>query len=177
MAILLSLLLLTVLLAAWLLTLLGLPGNWMMVVVAGLHAWLVPAKSAAALGWKVVVVLAVLAALGELLELLTGAAGTAKAGGTRRAALLALAGSIGGGLLGLFIGLPIPLIGPVIAAVLCAGFGAMAGAMLGEGWAGKNLRTSWPVGKAAFWGRLLGTLGKLSVGAAMIAVVIAALVF
>ncbi len=60
----------------------------------------------AAIGWKVVVALVVLAMLGEILELLAAAGGTARAGGSRRGAALALVGSIIGGLLGVFIGVP-----------------------------------------------------------------------
>jgi hypothetical protein len=56
---------------------------------------------------------------------------------------------------------PIPVIGSVVAAVLFAGLGAMAGAILGEVSAGQRLDTSWQIGKAAFWGRLAGTLGKM----------------
>ena len=172
----LALLLMAVLLAGWVLTLLGMPGNWLMVAATAAYAFFGPADSRAAIGWQVVASLAVLAALGELLELLAGAAGTARAGGGRRAAMLALAGSLAGGIVGLFIGLPIPLAGPVLAALLFAGLGAMAGAMLGEMRGGKDLRAVWQIGRAAFWGRMAGTLGKLCVGAAMLAIVAVALV-
>lgn len=176
MTVLFALLLLAVLLASWSLTLLGVPGNWLMVAATTIYAYFMPADSRAAITWQPVVILLVLASLGEILELLAGAAGTASAGGTKRGAALALAGSLLGGLLGVFIGVPIPLVGPIFAALLFAGVGAMAGAMLGETWAGKNVGASWRVGKAAFWGRLAGTLGKMLVGAVMIAVVLAALV-
>ena len=99
-----------------------------------------------------------------------------RAGGSRRAAVLSLAGSIAGGILGILIGLPVPLVGSVVAAVLCAGLGAMAGAIAGELWLGQDPDASWQIGKAAFWGRLFGTLGKLLVGGVMVAVVLAALV-
>ena len=89
--------------------------------------------------------------------------------------MLALAGSLAGSLLGAVIGLPIPLIGSVVAIVLGAGLGALGGAMLGECWKGRSLDTSWQVGQAAFWGRLLGTAGKLTAGAAIVAVVLAGL--
>ena len=49
------------------------------------------------------------------------------------------------------------------------------GAMLGECWKGRSLDTSWQVGQAAFWGRLLGTAGKLTAGAAIVAVILAGL--
>lgn len=176
MTILIALLLIAILLTGWVFTLFGMPGNWLMVAVTAMYAYFVPADSPVAIGWKVVVALLILAGLGELLELLAGLAGTAKAGGSRRGALLALVGSIGGAVLGILVGVPIPLVGPVLAAVFFAGLGAMAGAILGEISVGRNLETSWHIGKAAFWGRLAGTLGKMIVGALMVAVVAAALV-
>ena len=123
MAIILALLLILILLACWLLTLLGLPGNWLMVAATAIYAHIVPVSSPAALGWKVVVALLVLAAGGEIVELAAGAMGVARAGGSRRGAVLAMVGSIIGGILGVFIGVPVPLIGPIVAAVLFAGLG------------------------------------------------------
>ena len=170
-----ALLLILVLLACWLLTLLGMPGNWLMAAATAVYAWLVPAQSTAALGWKTVVALLVLAALGEIVELLAGAVGVAKAGGSRRGALWRWWARSSAAWSGIFVGVPIPLIGSVVAAVLFAGLGAMAGAALGETWAGHDAGTSWRIAKLAFWGRLAGTLGKVILGAVMIAVVIAAL--
>ena len=54
--------------------------------------------------------------------------------------------------------------------------GAMGGAMLGETWAGRDTETRWRVGRAAFIGRLAGTLGKMLAGAIMLAVVLAAMI-
>jgi hypothetical protein len=81
-----------------------------------------------------------------------------------------------GGILGLFVGAPAPVIGSMLAAVLLAALGALAGAMMGEIWKGRPLSDSWTIGKAAFWGRLFGTLAKTTIGAVMVAVVTAALV-
>ena len=77
--------------------------------------------------------------------------------------------------MGICVGLPIPLVGSVLAAVLFAALGAMLGAIAGEIWSGRSLADSWQVAKAAFWGRLKGALGKVLLGAAMIAVVAAAM--
>ena len=176
MAIALSLLLVLLLLACLFLTLLGMPGNWLMVAVTAVYASFVPAQSPAALGWKTVLVLLLLAALGEVVELLAGAMGTARAGGSRRGAVLALVGSLAGGLLGMFVGLPIPLVGPILAAVLFAAVGAMTGAILGELHSGRDVSASWRIAKLAFWGRLAGTAGKLLLGAAMVAAVVVALI-
>lgn len=172
-----ALLLIVVLLVCLALTMFGMPGNWLIVAATAVYACLTPAQSSAAIGWKPIAILLVLAALGEVIELLAATMGTAKAGGSRRGAVLALAGSIVGAVLGIFVGIPIPLVGPILAALLFAGLGALAGAMLGELWAGKDLDASWRIGKAAFRGRLAGTLGKMLLGAVMVAVVVVALVW
>ncbi|MBN2580301.1 MAG: DUF456 domain-containing protein [Pirellulales bacterium] len=168
-------LLVLIVLFGWLLTLVGLPGNWLMVAAVIVYALLIPQQSPAGLGWGVVAALVVLAALGELLEFLAGALGAAKAGGSRRGAVLALAGSMVGGIVGLFVGLPIPLVGSLLGAVLLAGAGAFIGAVVGEQWKGRSLDDSCRIGRAAFWGRLLGTAAKTAVGAAMVVTTIVAL--
>jgi uncharacterized protein YqgC (DUF456 family) len=84
-------------------------------------------------------------------------------------------GSLAGGVIGAFVGLPIPLVGSVIAILLFASVGALAGAMLGEWWKGRDWDKRWQVGRAAFWGRLLGTVGKLYLGSVIVVVVLAAL--
>jgi uncharacterized protein len=173
---LLALLLIGVLLTCCLLTLVGLPGNWLMIVAAAGYSFFVPADSSVAIGWRTLVALVVLAVLGEIVELLAASTGAARAGGGRRSAVMALAGSVAGGVLGLFVGIPIPIVGSMLAALLFAGLGAMVGAILGEVWRGKSLELSWRVGTAAFRGRLLGTLGKLFVGVAMVVVVLLALI-
>ena len=175
MSIIYAILLLLVLAATWLLTVVGMPGNWLMVAAAALYAWLVPDDAAGAIGWGVVLTLAILAVLGELLEALAGVFGAAKAGGSRRGAALALLGSMVGGLVGMVVGLPIPIIGPLVAAVLFASIGALLGAMLGERWKGRELGESWQVGQGAFWGRMLGTLAKVLIGSIMLVVVVVAL--
>jgi uncharacterized protein len=170
-----ALLLIVVLLACLAVTMLGLPGNWLIVATTAIYACLTPTSSAAAIGWQPIAILLVLAVLGEIIELLAAARGTTKAGGSRRAASLALLGSIIGAFLGLFVGIPVPLLGSVLAALLFAGLGALAGAILGELWAGKDWNACWRIGKAAFRGRIAGTLGKMLLGAVMVAVVVAAL--
>ena len=77
----------------------------------------------------------------------------------------------------MFVGLPVPVVGSILGALLFAGVGALAGAMLGELWAGKDWNSSWRIGKAAFRGRLAGTLAKICLGGLMVVVVIVALVW
>ncbi|MGD9723240.1 MAG: DUF456 domain-containing protein [Pirellulales bacterium] len=160
----------------WLSQLVGLPGNWVIVVAAGVYAGLLPADSRIAIGWETVAALVVLATLGEIVEFAAGALGVSKAGGSRRGALLALVGSLVGAVAGMFVGVPIPLVGSLVAALLFGGLGALVGAMLGESWKGRDFDVSLQIGKAAFVGRVLGTLGKLIVGSAMLAVLLVALV-
>ena len=69
MSILFALLLVITLLVGWFLTLLGLPGNWLMVVATAIYAYPIPVQSPAALGWRTVVAILVLATLGEIVEL------------------------------------------------------------------------------------------------------------
>ncbi len=56
------------------------------------------------------------------------------------------------------------LLGPVLVSLLLGASGAFAGALVGERWAGKDWDLSIQIGTAAFWGRLLGTVGKAVCG-------------
>lgn len=171
-----AILLIVALAVCWVLTLVGAPGNWLMVAAVALYAWLLPEQSPQDVSWPVVAALVVLASLGEVIELLAGAVGAAKVGGSRRGAVLALAGSLIGGIAGILLATPIPVVGQAAAALLLAAAGALAGAMLGELSAGRSMHQSWRIGRAAFWGRLLGTLAKSVVASVMLALVAAALI-
>lgn len=170
----LALLFVAAILLFWFTNLLGLPGNWLIVATAALYAGLMPVDTRAAIGWPVVGAITGLAVLGELVELAASAAGVKKAGGSRRGAILALIGSVIGAIVGMVVGLPVPVVGSLLGAVLFAGLGALLGAMLGESAKGRSLETSWKIGQAAFWGRLLGTFAKAIVGAVMAGIAIAA---
>ena len=158
-------------LAAWVSTLVLLPGNWIVVGLTALFVWLVPAPEGMGIGWSTVAIATVLATLGEIAEFAAGAAGAARRQASRRAILLSLVGAIAGSMIGAVVGLPVPLVGPVLAALLGGGVGAFVGAYFGEQWAGRSHEDSVEVGKAAFVGRMLGTVAKLAIGAAMVAIV------
>ncbi len=143
-----------------LLTLLGLPGNWLMLMGAGVLAWVYWDERA--IGVTTLIVLAVLALLGEVLEFVTGAAGSRKAGGSIWAAVLAIVGGIVGGVVGTFA-LPIPVVGTVIGACLGSAFFAVIGELM----VGRDLNTSLLTGRGAFVGRLWGTIAKVVVGVVM----------
>jgi hypothetical protein len=170
-------LLVLTLIVCWGLTVFGIPGNWLMILAVAVYAYFMPSELRLSIGWPVVIALLVLAAVGELVEFLAGALGAAKVGGSKRGAILALLGSLVGGIVGVMIGVPIPIIGPIVAALLFAGIGALTGAILGESWKGRTFDESWQIGKAAFWGRLFGTLGKVSIGCVMVVVAVVALFF
>ena len=177
MSILAAILLILVLLASWLAQLVGLPGNWLIVIAVATYAWALPPDAGAAIGWNVVIALVILALLAEAAELAAAAMGVSKAGGSRRGALLAILGSIAGGIVGAIIGLPIPVVGSLVAAVVFGGLGALIGAMAGESWKGRDFDSSLEIGKAAFVGRLLGTAAKMIAASIMVIVAIFAIVF
>ena len=158
----------------WALNFLGLPGNWLIVVIA--ITWALVGPAGYQFHWSVPVALGFLAMIGELIEFLTSVLGTKKLGGSTRGATLSVLGSITGGIIGAIFGIPvpIPLVGMIIGSVLFAGIGAWAGATLGEKWTGKTMEESLKIGGAAFVGRLLGTAGKLLVGSTMVVLAIAA---
>lgn len=146
-----------------------LPGNWVMVGLAALCAFLLPEQDGGlGVSWWAVLVLAVLAGLGELIEFAAGAAGAAKEGASRRAMILSLLGAVVGSVAGAVIGIPIPFVGPIVAALGGAAAGAFAGAYLGETWKGRTSEERMNVSKGALIGRLLGTVGKLMVGSVMV---------
>lgn len=162
--------------AAWLLNLITLPGNWLAVLVMGIYAWIGPETGRTALGVVPVVIAFGFAIVGEVFEFAAGAVGASKAGASRRATLYAIGGSMAGAVIGGIVGLPIPVLGPVLAALLFGGLGATAGAMLAEWNDGKAWRENWRVGKAAFWGRTTGTVGKMVAGLAVVLVCLFAVI-
>ena len=113
--------------AAWLTTLLTLPGNWFVLGLAALFAWWFPADAGRGVEWRTVVILAVLAVIGEVIEFVAGAAGAAKQGASARAIALSLVGAFVGSLAGFVVGTPIPIIGSLVVAVFGGAAGAFAG--------------------------------------------------
>ena len=158
------------------LTVMGMPGNWLILLTAFAYDFLIADGSRIELGIRVLILLLGLAIVGEALELLTGVAGAASKGGSRRGAAGALLGSLAGGILGMGIGIPIPIVGPVVGMIVCAALGALAGTVLAEHASGRELPHAIEIGVAAMWGRVAGSLAKTLVGMLMVAVVILGLV-
>jgi uncharacterized protein YqgC (DUF456 family) len=152
-------LLLILSLAGIFITLLGLPGLWVMVAAALLYAWY---TSFQYIGLWTLVILIVIATIAEVIEFMAGSAGAKKAGGSRRAAW----GALIGGLLGAFLlTIPIPIIGTTIG--LC--FGVFVGALLGELTVRDDTAHSIRVGLAATKARIYAILIKLLFSIAMLA--------
>jgi len=148
-------------------SLLTLPGVWLMLLVAILCQWWQPGT----FSWWTIGVCIGLGILGEVLEMFASAAGASKAGSSKRGALGSVVGSIAGALLGTVL-IPIPVLGTLLGAVA----GAAGGAILVErGVIGKTWTESREVAKGAAVGRLWATVAKVAVAAlvAMILVIAA----
>lgn len=145
-------------LAGIFITLMGLPGLWVMVAAALLYAWY---TSFHYVGLWTLVILAAIAAIAELIEFFAGSAGAKKAGGSRRAAW----GALIGGLLGaILLTIPIPIIGTTIG--LC--IGVFAGALIGEMSVRDDPAHSIRVGIAATKARVYAIVIKLLFSIAML---------
>jgi uncharacterized protein YqgC (DUF456 family) len=157
--------LLSLLNAVWLaLVIIGLPGNWLMVLSTMLLAWWrwTADPGRPMFGVPVLVAICLLALAGEIVELLAGVVGARVAGGTRRGALGALVGALVGGLLGTFL-IAIPALGSLLGTCGGAAVGAWALELRG----GQTARMSLNAGLGAGAGRLVGTLAKLAAGVAI----------
>lgn len=173
-AVLSAILLVVVAFASWALNIIGLPGNWLVVALAATYSYFMPDERRLDISVLAIVALLALAAIGEVIEFLAGALGASKAGASKRGTALALVGSLIGGIAGIFV--PIPVVGQILGPIVCAGLGALVGAVLGEQWKGRDLEESFNIGHAAFWGRLIGTLGKVLVGCVMLVLIIVSLI-
>ena len=115
----------------WILNLVGLPGNWLIVVLSLL--WMLFGPESYETTWLTIAILIGLAALGEAIEFGTSVVGTKKMGGSGRGATLSVVGSVIGGIAGAILGLPIPipLVGSLVGSLLFASLGAFIGAFIG----------------------------------------------
>jgi len=142
----------------WLaLVLVLLPGNWLMVATTSLVAWWQWDQQM--IGVPVLVAIAVLAVVGEVVEFFSGMAGSKRAGGSRWAAVGALAGAIVGAVVGTVV-IPIPVIGSLLG--VCGG--AALGAFGVELLRGRERSVAMRIGAGAGVGQLLGTTSKFLFG-------------
>lgn len=150
-------------LAGLALAVLGLPGLWLMVGTVAVFAWWTGFGGYA--GWPVIGTLLALATAAEVVEFVAGAAGSAKAGGSKRG----MAGAVVGGLVGAIAFTPlIPI--PVVGTIAGACIGSFAGAFLVELGIWRDVGHSTKVGVGAATGRLIGIIVKLCFGAVMLLV-------
>lgn len=143
------------------LTLMTLPGLWLMLASAAGYALLTRFSF---IGWKTLAALLAWAAVAEVVELASSGAGAKKAGGSRAGLWGALIGGIVGGIWLSFI--PIPIISTLAGVCL----GTFLGAMSGELIAGRHVGRSVWIGVGAAKGRLFGTFIKLGFGVVMLLV-------
>jgi len=153
------------------LTLLSLPGIWLMALAALLVEWWQPE----ALSWGAIIACVVIALVGELLEFIAGAIGAAKAGGSKRAATGAIVGGIVGGIAGTVL-IPIPLVGTILGGAIGSGLLALAMEMtvkLKSDGTEKARGHHRRVATGAFVGRLAATVlkGACAVAAALVLIV------
>lgn len=148
-------------LACVVLTLLQLPGTWIMLLILLVASWL-HGHDFSKVEVMVLVAMTLLATLGEIIEFIASAIGSRQAGGSKRGATMSLIGGVAGALLGTFL-LPIPIIGTLVGA--CVGAGA--GSLLGDKWAGREWKAAFTSGTGAALGKLGGTIAKVAVAAVM----------
>lgn len=143
------------------LTLLTLPGVWLILAVAIVmqFAWGEPAL----FSWWTMAAALALALLGEIAEFGASAVGSTRAGGGTSGAVGSIIGSTIGALVGTFV-IPIPIAGTIIGGVVGAGIGAIAGE---RGVSKRTWGQSCRIGHGAAWGRLIATVVKLGVTAAV----------
>lgn len=136
---------------------LGLPGLWLMVLGVVLYAW---STGFEYIGWWSIGIIIVLGLAAELVELLAGAAGSAKAGGSKRG----MAGAIVGGVVGGIVGTPVlPIIGTIAGSII----GCALGAYLIETSIGKGHTESLNISVGAAKGRAVGLIAKSAFGIVM----------
>lgn len=148
-------------LACVFLTLLQLPGTWIMLLILLVASWM-HGHGFSSIEVTTLIVMTLLATLGEIIEFIASAIGSRKAGGSKRGATLSLIGGVAGALLGTFL-LPIPIIGTLAGACVGAGLGSLGG----DKWAGRQWKAAVTSGTGAALGKLGGTLAKVVVAGVM----------
>ncbi|MDP7005616.1 MAG: DUF456 domain-containing protein [Phycisphaerales bacterium] len=146
-----------------LITLVGLPGTWLMVAGALAITLCNPLWSDSPIwGWVTIGIVLGLAVCGEIIETAAAGLGAKAGGGTKRGMVGAILGSLIGAFGGTFF-IPLPLIGTLIGAII----GAFCGALVGE-LSHKEKGTTGELAKSATGaaiGRVMGIIGKTGVAA------------
>lgn len=133
---------------------LGLPGNWVLLILTTGYAFLTRFER---VGWGTLGIMAGFAALAEILEFTVGLAWTMKRGVTRRGTLGAFLGGLLGAILMAEVLIP-------VGAMLGAFGGTFAGAYLLEYSAERQRDAALRAGRAAFVGRIVAASIKTLCG-------------
>ncbi len=152
-------------LLAVVMTVLRLPGTWLIVVAAVLYGWWADWEP---FGLFLVCMLVGLGVFGEVVELLASVLTARKAGATHQAAW----GGLIGGLLGMvflssLVSIPFPLVGTLVGAVIGAFIGCFTGATIVELWIRREVVQGAKVGFFSAAGFALGAAAKLAIALAM----------
>ncbi|MEM6755860.1 MAG: DUF456 family protein, partial [Planctomycetota bacterium] len=101
-----------------LLTVVQLPGNWLILGATAAVAWWRWGAADPTYGWWTLGTLLGLALLGEVIEFVAAAAGSRGAGGSKRAAGLAIVGAVVGAIVGAIVLTVIPIVGWVVGGLI-----------------------------------------------------------
>jgi len=143
-------------------TVMTLPGLWLMLASAAIYAWITHGMY---IGWWTLFILLMLAATAELIEFHSSGAGAKRAGGGKAGLIGALVGGILGGIFLSII--PIPILSTLVGVCL----GTFLGAMIGEFSMGREITHSAVIGFGAARGRLFGTMIKMGFGCMMLLII------
>lgn len=148
-----------------LLTIMGLPGIWVMIAALVGFAWVTTFDLYA--GWPSIITVLALGIIAEIIEFIMGAAGAKKAGASSRAMIGALIGGLIGGIA---CTIPIPVVGTIFGVCL----GCFIGASVVEMGIVGNAKHATRVGLGAAKGKLYGILLKLVFAAVIFVVAVIA---
>jgi uncharacterized protein len=162
MAIVYYLILLIILLAGLVLTVVTLPGTWLMLIA--MLGYALVTRSAGTVGWKTLIALLALATTAELIDIFASGAGAKKAGASRRAAIGAVIGGVLGAIFLSFI-----LFFP-IGTIAGACIGCFVGAGVTELLVRRDVGQSVRVGYHAAKGRLFGIVVKIMFALVMMSI-------
>jgi uncharacterized protein YqgC (DUF456 family) len=147
------------------LSLVGLPGIWLIPLATILFAWVTGIDTFVGVGPIAAIILLGLAA--EIIEFFAGALGAKSAGGAKRS----MAGAVLGGIIGGIVGTPVlPIIGTIFGSVI----GAFLGAYLLQLTKKASADAARKTGTGAAVGRVIGIITKTSFGVAMMMVALIA---
>ena len=148
--------------AGLLISILGLPGLWLMVGSFACYAWLTGWDHY--IGWASMGTVIGLGLVAELAEFLAGAAGSKAAGGRLRGMFGAIVGAIVGGIAFSFI--PVPVVSTIAGACIGAFVGAAILELTDRDFV-HAMKVGWGAAKGRFWGIVV----KLSIGTLMLIIV------